>query len=57
MYPLAGWLGAGAGLRADFTVLGLIAAAAVVGATHLWPRSDLGMPVDIDAAPDDDPWP
>ena len=55
-YPLAGWLGASAGLKVDFAVLGLIAAAAVVGATRLWPRSDPGKRVDIEATPDDGPW-
>jgi predicted MFS family arabinose efflux permease len=55
-YPLAGWLGASAGLKVDFAVLGLIAAAAVVGATRLWPRSDSGMRGDSDATPDDDRW-
>jgi MFS family permease len=39
-YPLAGWLGAGAGLRVDFAVLGLIAATAVLAAARLWPAHD-----------------
>jgi MFS family permease len=39
-YPLAGWLGASAGLKVDFAVLGLIAAAAVLVAARLWPRRD-----------------
>ncbi|WP_263731983.1 MFS transporter [Cellulomonas sp. SG140] len=37
-YPLAGWLGA-AGLRGAALVLAVVAAAATVGATALWPRS------------------
>lgn len=39
-YPLAGWLGATAGLKLDFAVLGLMSAAAVVFAARLWPRAD-----------------
>lgn len=39
-YPIAGWLGAMAGLPLTFAVLGLIAAAAVVIATRLWPADD-----------------
>jgi len=39
-YPLAGWLGVGVGLKVDFAVLGLMAAGAVVAATHLWPEPD-----------------
>jgi hypothetical protein len=39
-YPLAGWLGAGAGLKADFAVLGLIAGVALVAAARLCPRRD-----------------
>jgi MFS family permease len=41
-YPLAGWLGAGAGLRVDFAVLGLIAATAMLAAARLWPPHDRG---------------
>ena len=37
-YPLAGWLGA-AGLRGAALVLAVVAAAATVTATALWPRS------------------
>jgi MFS family permease len=39
-YPLAGWLGAGAGLKVDFAVLGLIAGVAVLAAARLWPHAD-----------------
>ena len=39
-YPLAGWLGAAAGLSATSAVLSLIAAVAAVAATGLWPRHD-----------------
>ncbi|HYZ26556.1 MAG TPA: hypothetical protein VE597_06590 [Geminicoccaceae bacterium] len=41
-YPLAGWLGATAGLPVAFAVLGLIAAGAVLLAIRLWPRHDSG---------------
>lgn len=39
-YPVAGWLGAKAGLPFTFAALGLIAAAAVLIATRLWPAHD-----------------
>ncbi len=39
-YPLAGWLGAGAGMKVDFGVLGLMAVAAVLAAVRLWPHPD-----------------
>jgi H+ antiporter protein len=39
-YPLAGWLGAKVGLPATFATLGIIAAAAIVVATRLWPAHD-----------------
>ncbi|WP_281277308.1 MFS transporter [Hankyongella ginsenosidimutans] len=39
-YPVAGWLGAKAGLPITFAVLGLVAAAAVFIATRLWPAHD-----------------
>ncbi|NRQ17130.1 MFS transporter [Ensifer sesbaniae] len=39
-YPLAGWLGATAGLPATFATLGVIAAAAIVAAARLWPAHD-----------------
>ena len=39
-YPLAGWLGATAGLSLTFAVLAVIAAIAVGGALILWPRHD-----------------
>lgn len=39
-YPLAGWLGAMAGMQATFVVLGAIAALAVVLAMWLWPTAD-----------------
>jgi MFS family permease len=37
-YPLAGWLGATAGLPVTFMVLGLLAGVAVLAALRLWPR-------------------
>lgn len=39
-YPLAGWLGAKAGLPASFAVMAGIAAAAAFTATRLWPGPD-----------------
>ncbi|MES0022393.1 MULTISPECIES: MFS transporter [unclassified Mesorhizobium] len=39
-YPVAGWLGAQAGLPFTFATLGVIAAVAVFVATRLWPAHD-----------------
>ena len=39
-YPLAGWLGAAAGLPTSFLVLALLAGAALLLASRLWPRED-----------------
>lgn len=39
-YPLAGWLGAKAGLAASFAALAGIAAAAAGAAAWLWPAGD-----------------
>jgi H+ antiporter protein len=39
-YPVAGWLGAKAGLPFTFMVLGLVAAVAVIVAMKLWPADD-----------------
>ena len=39
-YPIAGWLGATAGLKVSFLALGVIAAAAIALASWLWPRVD-----------------
>ena len=39
-YPLAGWLGAKAGLPASFAVMAGIAATATLAATRLWPGPD-----------------
>jgi MFS family permease len=55
-YPLAGWLGASAGLKVDFAVLGLMAVVAVVLAARLWPRPDSETTRDSGRARDDDPW-
>jgi MFS family permease len=44
-YPLAGWLGAGAGLGTSFAVLGILATASTVLATRLWPAGD---PVEVE---------
>jgi predicted MFS family arabinose efflux permease len=55
-YPLAGWLGAGAGLKVDFAVLGLIAGAAVLVAARLWPHADSQDAEDTRRAPDDVLW-
>src|SRR5690606_2508342 len=39
-YPLAGWLGAGAGMTATFLVLGGLATLGAVLAPALWPAHD-----------------
>jgi predicted MFS family arabinose efflux permease len=39
-YPLAGWLGAEAGMPATFAILALIAVFAVIAASRLWPAAD-----------------
>lgn len=39
-YPVAGWLGAKAGLPATFATLGVIAGCAAILATGLWPAHD-----------------
>jgi MFS family permease len=55
-YPLAGWLGAAAGLPTTFGVFGLIAAAALLAAWRLWPRHDLMAASGIDATRDHGMW-
>ena len=44
-YPLAGWVGASAGVGAAFTVLGVLAVVATVLAVRLWPSGD---PVEVE---------
>lgn len=44
-YPLAGWLGATAGMQVTFIAMAAIAAVGVVAATRLWPAGD---PVEIE---------
>jgi MFS family permease len=44
-YPLAGWVGAEAGLGAAFALLGTLAVAATVLAARLWPSGD---PVEVE---------
>lgn len=44
-YPLAGWVGARAGVGAAFMVLGILAVAATVLAARLWPSGD---PVEVE---------
>ena len=39
-YPLAGWLGAKAGLGISFLTLGVVAAVAIMLASRLWPQED-----------------
>ena len=39
-YPLAGWLGAKAGLGISFLTLGVVAAVAIMLASRLWPHED-----------------
>ncbi|MET9885590.1 MFS transporter [Streptomyces sp. NPDC006430] len=53
-YPLAGWLGAAAGLQAAVVALGVIASAAAVVAARLWPSgvTDEQPHVHTDLAPD-----
>ena len=41
-YPLAGWLGAEAGMAAAAILLGLLAAGATLGAIRLWPAEEAG---------------
>ena len=51
-YPLAGWLGARAGLQASLLTLGVLAAFATLLALKLWPAADPG---EIEHAHDDLP--
>jgi MFS family permease len=44
-YPLAGWVGASAGVGAAFTVLGILAVASTALAARLWPSGD---PVEVE---------
>ena len=46
-YPLAGWVGARAGLNASFLALAVLGTAAVLLGSRLWPRDD---PQDIEHA-------
>jgi H+ antiporter protein len=48
-YPLAGWLGATAGMQVAFIAMAAIAACGVVAATRLWPAGD---PVEIEHSHD-----
>lgn len=55
-YPLAGWLGATAGMKATFVALGAIAAVAIALAMRLWPTADENEIEHVhDALPDDHP--
>ncbi len=55
-YPLAGWLGATAGMPATFVVLSGIAALAIVLAMRLWPTADESEIEHLhEALPDDHP--
>ena len=56
IYPLAGWLGVGVGLKVDFAILGLIAAAAVAAAVRLWPHPDAGAAESVRFMGDDGMW-
>ena len=51
-YPLAGWLGATAGMQVTFIAMAAIAAFGVVAATQLWPQGD---PAEIEHRHDDLP--
>jgi MFS family permease len=55
-YPLAGWLGAAAGLPLAFAALGLIAAGALLLAVRLWPHPGRTALEDMDLTPDDGSW-
>src|SRR3954470_11435578 len=44
-YPLAGWVGASAGVDAAFTVLGILAVSSTALAARLWPSGD---PVEVE---------
>jgi MFS family permease len=52
-YPVAGWLGASAGLKIDFAVFGLIAGAAVLVAARLWPPADPGSVEEVELTSED----
>lgn len=55
-YPLAGWIGAGAGLSAAALVLALIGGAALVAVLRLWPEDDQAiLPHDHPDLPKDHP--
>jgi MFS family permease len=55
-YPLAGWLGATAGLAATFVVLATLACAALAMAARFWPAADPEVVVhNHDRLPDDHP--
>lgn len=55
-YPLAGWLGAQAGLHVTALVLAVIAAAALAAALLFWPKaSDTALPHSHDGLAPDDP--
>ncbi|MHA6299972.1 MFS transporter [Devosia sp. CAU 1758] len=51
-YPLAGWLGATAGMPVTFIAMAAIAACGVFAATQLWPQDDL---IEIEHSHDDLP--
>jgi MFS family permease len=55
-YPLAGWLGAGVGLKIDFAVLALMAASAVLLALRLWPHADCALAESVRLTGDDGMW-
>jgi H+ antiporter protein len=55
-YPLAGWLGAKAGLHATFLVLGVMAGLATLLTLRLWPRHDSDIVEHLhEDLPSDDP--
>ena len=51
-YPLAGWLGATAGMQVTFIAMAAIAAFGVFAGTRLWPAGD---PIEIEHSHDDLP--
>ncbi len=53
-YPVAGWLGAAAGLTIAFAVLAAVAAAATIASALLWPRPEEAVITHVHAAMDHD---
>jgi hypothetical protein len=52
-YPTAGWLGVWAGLPFTFVALGVLALAALLAASRLWPHADPATGETDDRVPDE----